>query len=61
MGPWTPPALVDKFRELDSWNHRMGAAALVDPTELDLVSGLQDRGGRRAKLAGATAQRFPLE
>jgi len=49
LGPWTPPTLVDKFRELDAWSQRMGAPPLVDPAELDLVSGLQDRGGQRAR------------
>lgn len=53
LGPWTPPALVDKFRELDAQSQRMGAPPLVEPAELDLVSGLQDRGGRRALLTGA--------
>lgn len=48
MGPWTPPALVDKFRELDAWSQRLGAPPLVGPGELDLLSGLQDRGGLRA-------------
>lgn len=55
LGPWTSPALLDKFRKLDSWSQRVGLQPLVDPAELDLVSGLQDRGGQRALLAGATA------
>jgi hypothetical protein len=54
MGPWTPPTLVDKFRELDSWSQRMGAPPLVGSAELDSISGLQDRGGLRAMLPGAT-------
>ncbi len=55
MGPWTPPALVDKFRELDSWSQRLGAPPLLDPGELAMVSDLQDRGGRRVQLFGAAA------
>lgn len=55
MGSWTPPALVDKFRELDSWSRRVGAPPLVDPAELAMVSDLQDSGGRRAHLFGAAA------
>jgi len=53
MGPWTPPTLVDKFRELDAWSQRIGAPPLIEPTELDLISELQDRGGQRALLVGA--------
>jgi len=53
MGQWTPPALVDKFRELDSWSQRVGLPPLVDPAELDSLSGLQDRGRWRALLVGA--------
>jgi len=55
MGPWTPPALVDKFRELDSWSQRVGVPPLVDSTELASISGLQDRGAFRASLVGAAA------
>jgi hypothetical protein len=50
MGRWTPPALVATFRELDSWSQRQGMPPLVTPAELDSVSGLQDRGGRRTRL-----------
>ena len=55
MGPWTPPALVEKFRELDSWSQQMGAPPLVDQRELATVSNLQDRGGQRAHRFGAAA------
>jgi len=56
LGPWTPPTLVDKFRELDVWSQRMGASALVDAAELDSISRLQDRGGLRALSVGAAAR-----
>ncbi len=53
MGTWTPPALVDKFRELDLWSRRIGAPLLVGPEDLDQVSGLHDRGGTRVSLSPA--------
>jgi hypothetical protein len=54
MGRWTPPALVDKFRDLELWSQRAGLPPLVDPAELDSVSALQDRGGLRVAASPAT-------